>query len=70
VGLHCRLGLRASVLPRWAGVVFIAVPFLGAAGLQGAVSLTPDYLLFIALFAVGSTQLRATRLPEAVAAVA
>lgn len=40
------------------------IPFLGAAGLQGAVSLLPDYLLFVCLFAVGVTQLRETRVPE------
>ena len=38
VGMVC-LGiavLRARVLPRWVGVLFLVVPFLGAAGLQGA----------------------------------
>ena len=63
VGMVC-LGiavLRARVLPRWIGVLFLVVPFLGAAGLQGAVSLTPDYLLFIGLFAVGVIQLRELR---------
>jgi hypothetical protein len=72
VGMVC-LGIgvwRARVLPRWVGVVFIVVPFLGAAGLQGAVSLLPDYLLFIGLFTVGVTQLRTSRVPEPVAAVA
>jgi hypothetical protein len=66
VGMVC-LGiavLRARVLPRWVGVAFIVVPFLGAAGLQGAVSLLPDYLLFVCLFAVGTTQLRTSRIPE------
>lgn len=61
VGMVC-LGiavLRARTLPRWVGVVFLVVPFLGAAGLQGAISLLPDYLLFLALFAVGVTELRA-----------
>jgi hypothetical protein len=65
VGMVC-LGigvLRARTLPRWLGVLFIVVPFLGAAGLQGAVSLLPDYLLFIGLFTVGLTQLRAARTP-------
>ena len=60
VGMVC-LGvavLRAHVLPRWLGVVFLVVPFLGAAGLQGAVSLLPDYLLYLALFTVGVTLLR------------
>ena len=60
VGMLC-LGiavLRARVLPRWIGVLFIVVPFLGAAGLQGAVSLLPDYLLFVGLFAVGVIELR------------
>jgi hypothetical protein len=72
VGMIC-LGiavLRAHMLPRWVGVLFIVVPFLGAAGLQGAVSLAPDYLLFIGLFTVGVTQLRGARAPEPVAALA
>ena len=72
VGMVC-LGiavLRAHVLPRWVGVLFIVVPFLGAAGLQGAISLAPDYLLFIGLFTVGVTQLRGARAPEPVAALA
>ncbi len=72
VGMVC-LGiavLRARALPRWVGVLFIIVPFLGAAGLQGAISLLPDYLLFLCLFTVGITQLRETRAPEPVAAVA
>ena len=55
--------LRARALPRWVGVLFLGVPFLGAAGLQGAVSLAPDYLLFIGLFTVGVTQLREIRAP-------
>jgi hypothetical protein len=50
--------LRAGILPRWIGVLFIVVPFLGAAGLQGAISLLPDYLLFVGCFAVGVIQLR------------
>ena len=61
VGMVC-LGIaviRAGVLPRWVGVVFLVVPFLGAAGLQGAISLLPDYLLYVGLFAVGVTVLRA-----------
>ena len=65
VGMIC-LGiavLRARALPRWVGVLFLVVPFLGAAGLQGAVSLAPDYLLFIGLFTVGVTQLREIRAP-------
>lgn len=53
--------LRARVLPRWIGVLFMVVPFLGAAGLKGAVSLTPDYLLFSGLFAVGLIQLLRVR---------
>ena len=72
VGMVC-LGiavLRAHVLPRWVGVLFIVMPFLGAAGLQGAISLAPDYLLFIGLFTVGVTQLRGARAPETVAALA
>jgi hypothetical protein len=63
VGMVC-LGvavLRVRSLPRWVGVLFLVVPFLGAAGLQGAVSLLPDYLLYLALFTVGLTQLRETR---------
>ena len=72
VGMVC-LGigvLRAGVLPRWIGVAFIAVPFLGVAGLQGAVSLLPDYLLFVSLFGLGVTQLREARAPELQSAVA
>lgn len=74
VGMVC-LGiavLRARALPRWVGVVFLMVPFLGAAGMQGAISLLPDYLLFLGLAAVGITQLVQTRaqLPEPVPAVA
>ena len=60
VGMVC-LGigvLRAGMLPRWVGVLFVVVPFLGAAGLQGAVALLPDYLLFLCLFTVGATELR------------
>jgi hypothetical protein len=69
VGMIC-LGigvLRARVLPRWVGVLFVMVPFLGAAGLQGAVSLVPDYLLFVGLFTVGVTELRGSRAPQPVA---
>ena len=72
VGMVC-LGvgvLRAGVLPRWVGVLFLVVPFLGAAGMQGAISLLPDYLLFLALFAVGITQLRRAPLAEPVPAIA
>ena len=63
VGMVC-LGiavLRARVLPRWIGALFMVVPFLGAAGLKGAVSLTPDYLLFIGLLTIGVIQLRELR---------
>jgi hypothetical protein len=63
VGMVC-LGiavLRARVLPRWLGVLFLVVPFLGAAGLQGAVSLLPDYLLYVGLVTVGVIELRDTR---------
>ena len=72
VGMVC-LGiavLRARVLPRWVGVLFIVVPFLGAAGLSGAASLLPDYLLFLGLCTVGVVQLRDSRAPEPVPAVA
>jgi hypothetical protein len=62
--------LRARTLPRWVGALFIVVPFLGAAGLQGAGSLLPDYLLFVALFSVGVTQVRHAQAPQPVAAVA
>jgi hypothetical protein len=55
--------LRARALPRWVGVLFVVVPFLGAAGPQGAVSLAPDHLLFIGLFTVGVTQLREIHAP-------
>jgi hypothetical protein len=72
VGLVC-LGIaviRAHILPRWVGALFIAVPLLGAAGLQGAVSLLPDYLLFVGLFTVGVTHLRQAAVPEPVPALA
>jgi hypothetical protein len=72
VGMVC-LGIavfRAGMLPRWVGVLFIVVPLLGAAGLQGAISLLPDYLLYVALFTVGITQLRTARVTEPVAALA
>jgi hypothetical protein len=72
VGMVC-LGiavLRARVLPRWVGVLFLVVPFLGAAGLQGAVSLAPDYLLYLGLFTVGVLQLRELAAPRAVPAAA
>jgi hypothetical protein len=61
VGMIC-LGvavLRARILPRWVGGLFIAVPFLAVAGLPGGAGLVPDYLLFVALAAVGVTALRA-----------
>ena len=61
--------LRARTLPRWVGILFFVVPFLGAAGLQGAVSLLPDYLLYVALFAVGVTQLRVTSKSQKVTTV-
>lgn len=63
VGMIC-LGIavfRARVLPRWVGVLFFVVPLLGAAGLSDAVSLIPDYLLFVALFAVAAHTLRSAR---------
>jgi hypothetical protein len=72
VGMVC-LGvavLRARRLPRWVGVAFVLVPFLGAAGMQGAISLLPDYLLFLALFTVGIIQLQADRAPRPVPAIA
>jgi hypothetical protein len=72
VGMVC-LGvavLRARMLPRWVGFVFLLVPFLGAAGLPGAVALLPDYLLYVALVAVGVTELRGTQLRREVATVA
>lgn len=61
---------RAGVLPRWVGVLFVVVPFLGAAGLQGAISLLPDYLLYVALLTVGITQLRTEPVTEPVPALA
>ncbi len=67
VGMVC-LGigvLRVRALPRWVGVLFLVVPFLGAAGLQGAVSLLPDYLLYVGLVAVGLVVLRQARTPRA-----
>jgi hypothetical protein len=72
VGMVC-LGvavLRARMLPRWVGVLLLLVPFLGAAGLRGAVSLLPDYLLFVCLFTVGVTQLRQAREPQVAAVLA
>jgi hypothetical protein len=72
VGMVC-LGiavLRARTLPRWVAVLFIVVPFLGAAGLRGAVSLLPDYLLFLGLFTVGATQLRGSHIRQPVPVVA
>jgi hypothetical protein len=72
VGMVC-LGIaviRAGVLPRWVGVVFLVVPFLGAAGLQGAISLAPDYLLYVGLVTVALTQLRTERAAEPVPALA
>ena len=64
--------LRARTLPWWVTVLFFC-GLLGAAGLQGAIALLPDYLLFIALFTVGvitlrrSTEVRAAE-PRPVAA--
>jgi hypothetical protein len=72
VGMVC-LGIaviRAGTLPRWVGVLFIVVPFLGAAGLQGALSLLPDYLLYVGLFTVGLIELRRSHVPEPVPALA
>lgn len=63
VGMIC-LGvavLRARVLPRWVGVAFLIVPVIGVAGIPGAAGLISDYLLFVALFAVGVHALRSTR---------
>ncbi|HET9186387.1 MAG TPA: hypothetical protein VFN80_00415 [Acidothermaceae bacterium] len=63
VGMIC-LGvavLRARVLPRWVGVAFFVVPVLGVAGIPGAAGLVSDYLLFVALFAVGVHALRSPR---------
>lgn len=65
-GMIC-LGIavfRARVLARWIGVAFVVVPPLSVAGLSGAVSLTPDYLLFTALFATGVHALRSARSVE------
>jgi hypothetical protein len=59
---------RARVLPRWVGVLFVLTPLLAVAGLSGAVSLLPDYLLFVALFYVGVHTLRSAE--HATAAVA
>jgi len=62
VGMICLAvaTFRAGVLPRWVVVLFLVVPVLGAAGLSGGISLLPDYLLFIALSAVGVHTLRTT----------
>ena len=49
---------RARVLPWPVGVLFILTPVLGAAGLSGAISLLPDYCLFVALFTVATHVLR------------
>ncbi len=70
VGMTC-LGVavfRARVLPRWVGVAFILAPLLGAAGFPGAAGLISDYLLFVALFAVGLHTLQSGRGVEAAAA--
>jgi small-conductance mechanosensitive channel len=70
IGMIC-LGIavfRARVLPRWVGVAFILTPLLGVAGLSGAVSLLPDYLLFVSLFAVGVQTLRSGHRVEPVSA--
>jgi hypothetical protein len=52
---------RVGALPRWIGVAFAIAPVLGAAGLSGGASLIPDYLVFVALFAVGVHTLRPAR---------
>jgi hypothetical protein len=62
--------LRAHALPRWVGVLFMLVPFLSAAGMTGAISLLPDYLLYLTLFTVGITQLRQAPIREHVPAIA
>lgn len=62
--------LCAHTLPRWIGPIFMVVPVLGAAGLQGAISLLPDYLLFLSLFTIGTIQLRARQTPESSVAIA
>lgn len=72
VGMIC-LGVavwRAGVLPRWLGVLFAVVPLLAAAGLQGAVSLVPDYLLFLGLVTVGLLELRRAPAPARTTAAA
>lgn len=59
-GMIC-LGIavfRARVLPRWVGVLFLLTPLLAVAGIPGGAGLIPDYLLFVALFAVGVHTLR------------
>jgi hypothetical protein len=70
VGLIC-LGIavfRARVLPWWVGVLFIASPLLGAAGLSGGAGLISDYALFVAMFTVGVTALRSPAATTRVAA--
>jgi hypothetical protein len=62
--------LRAHALPRWVGVSFMLVPLLSAAGMTGAISLLPDYLLYLTLFTVGITQLRQAQIREHVPAIA
>ncbi len=65
VGVIC-LGigiLRSRVLPWWVAVLVFGA-LLGVAGLQGAVALLPDYLLFAAFFTIG---VRATRTPAPIA---
>jgi hypothetical protein len=60
VGMVC-LGVavfRARVLPRWVAALFVVTPLLSVVGLSGAVSLVPDYLLFLALFVVGVAAIR------------
>jgi membrane protein implicated in regulation of membrane protease activity len=66
LGMIC-LGVavfRARVLPRWVGVAFIVAPLLGVAGIPGGAGLIPDYLLFVALFAVGVHTLQSQRLVD------
>ncbi len=69
VGLVCLAVavFRARVLPRWVGVLFILSPLLGVAGIPGGAGLISDYLLFVALFAVGLQALRSGRVVDVAA---
>jgi hypothetical protein len=61
VGMSCLAVavFRARVLPWWVGALFIVSALVAVAGLPGGFGLIADYALFVALFTVGVTALRA-----------